>query len=241
MNIAYPEPHPPMDLTWIRWLLDSYALWLKRELIDRTGTIEEQWERLYVSPFVVASHINAEDPILNYGNRQALALWEMTWQEFTATPSRLTAEPLNQTERARMLEQAATQGVIMDYQGVRISRTGRRFLVKQATVWNVLDGYGITQGQAATFSQWEPLTEDETDPSKRGCCLSLDQGLHGLTGPRPRVPFLSDDATLIRPTRLTGAPPTPSIPLVRGTWPGCVVGRISRRRHPTLLTDRPAK
>ena len=168
MHTGFPERLPPMDLTWIRWLLESYAFWLKRELIDRTGTVEEQCERLYFSPFVVVSHVNpsigsgqaAEDPILNYGNRRALALWEMTWEEFTATPSRSTAEPLNQTERARMLDQVATHGFIPDYQGIRISRTGRRFLVKQATVWNVLDDHGITQGQAATFSRWQPLAEE---------------------------------------------------------------------------------
>ena len=149
-----------MDLTWIRWLLDSYAFWLKRELIDRTGTLEEQGERLFVAPFVVASHARAEDPILNYGNQQALALWEGAWEEFTGIPSRLTAEPANQTERARMLEQVTTHGFITDYQGIRISRTGRRFLVKQATVWNILDDHGTIQGQAATFSRWEPLTEE---------------------------------------------------------------------------------
>lgn len=168
MNAKSLEQLPPMDLTWIRWLLDSYAFWLKRELIDRTGALEEQSERLYFSPFVVASHTNpssgsgqaAEDPILNYGNRQALALWEGTWEEFTTTPSRLTAEPVNQPERARMLEQVATHGFIADYQGIRISRTGRRFLVQQATVWNILDDHGITQGQAATFSQWHPLAEE---------------------------------------------------------------------------------
>ena len=183
MNAKPPEKLPPMDLTWIRWLLDSYACWLKRELIDRTGTLEEQSERLYVAPFVVASHTNpstrlrtgpstgflrlgsgqagqgAEDPILNYGNRQALALWEGTWEEFTGIPSRLTAEPVNQPERARMLEQVATHGFITDYQGIRISRTGRRFLVQQATVWNILDDHGAIQGQAATFSHWQPLTE----------------------------------------------------------------------------------
>ena len=60
MNTGFPEPLPPMDLTWIRWLLDSYAFWLKRELIDRTGTLEEQSERLYCSPFVVASHAKAQ-------------------------------------------------------------------------------------------------------------------------------------------------------------------------------------
>ena len=149
-----------MDLIWVRWLLDSYAFWLKRELIDRTGTLEEQSERLYLSPFVVASHTKAEDPILNYGNREALALWEGTWEEFTAIPSRLTAESVNQPERARMLEQVATHGFITDYQGIRVSRTGRRFLVERATVWNILDDHGTLQGQAATFSQWHPLPED---------------------------------------------------------------------------------
>ena len=166
MNAGFPDRLPPMDLTWIQWLLDSYAFWLKRELIDRTGTFEEQSERLYCSPFVVASHANpstgsgqaAEDPILNYGNRQALALWEGTWEEFTTTPSRLTAEPVNQAERSRMLDQVATHGFITDYQGIRISRTGRRFLVQQATVWNILDDHGTAHGQAATFSRWEPLT-----------------------------------------------------------------------------------
>ena len=146
-----------MDLAWIRWLLDSYALWLKRELVERTGTLEEQSERLFLAPFVVVSHADAEDPVLNYGNRQALDLWEMTWPELTTTHSRLTAEPVNRTERARMLRQAAETGFVADYEGVRISKTGRRFLVKGATVWNVVDGNGTRRGQAATFSRWVPL------------------------------------------------------------------------------------
>ena len=152
-----PHPMPAMDLTWIRWLLDSYASWLKRDLIERTGTLDEQCEKLFSAPFVVVSHANAEDPVLNYGNRQALVLWEMTWAELTAIPSRLTAEPANRTERARMLHQAEEHGFITDYKGVRISKSGRRFLVKQATVWNVLDEHGTKRGQAATFSRWVPL------------------------------------------------------------------------------------
>ena len=159
-----PDRIPPMNLTWICWLLDSYAFWLKRELIDRTGTLDEQSERLFLAPFVVVSHANAEDPVLNYGNRQALALWEMTWPELTATPSRLTAEPVNRTERARMLRQAAAHGFVADYEGVRISKTGRRFLVKRATVWNVVDEHGIKQGQAASFSRWIPLPPKPPQP-----------------------------------------------------------------------------
>ena len=153
--------HPPLvDPEWIRWLLDSHALWLKRELIDRSGDIEAQRERLFLAPFVVVSHADSGDPILNYGNRQALDLWEMTWAEFTSTPSRLTAEPVNREERARVLERVAAHGFVTDYRGVRISRTGRRFLVEHATVWNVVDGQGTKRGQAATFSHWTPLAAE---------------------------------------------------------------------------------
>ena len=148
---------PPVDLTWVRWLLDSHARWLQRELVDRSGDIEAQSERLFRAPFVVVSHADSEDPVLNYGNRRALDLWEMDWAEFTATPSRLTAEPVNRDERARMLRRVAAHGFITDYRGVRISRTGRRFLVERATVWNVVDERGARRGQAASFSRWTPL------------------------------------------------------------------------------------
>ena len=154
-----PDRWPASDLTWIRWLLDSYAFWLKRELIDRSGDIEAQSERLFFAPFVLVSHAESEDPILNYGNRRALDLWEMTWAEFTRTPSRLTAEPMNRHERARMLQRTAVHGFTTDYRGVRVSRTGRRFLVERATVWNVVDGRGTKRGQAATFSRWTPLVD----------------------------------------------------------------------------------
>jgi hypothetical protein len=61
---------------------------------------------------------------------------------------------VNQAERARMLAQAQTQGFIDDYKGVRISGTGKRFLVEQAIVWNVVGAEGEQIGQAATFSRW---------------------------------------------------------------------------------------
>ena len=83
----------------------------------------------------------------------------MDWNTFTQTPSRLTAEPVNREERARMLQQAQTQGYISDYRGVRISRTGKRFLVEKATIWNIQKPDGTALGQGATFSTWEFLAE----------------------------------------------------------------------------------
>ncbi len=139
---------------WCQLLLDSYRRWKDRDLVDRTGTCEEQARTVFRAPFVVASHGMEPDPVLNYGNQGALDLWEMRWEQFTQTPSRLTAEPENREERARMLEQAAAHGFIDDYRGIRISGTGRRFLVEQATVWNIVDGEGQKRGQAATFSKW---------------------------------------------------------------------------------------
>ena len=147
----------PWVIVWTQYLLDSYARLVKQELIIREGISQEQAERLFKSPFVVASHGFQDDPILNFGNQAALDLWEMDWEQFIQTPSRLTAEPVNREERARMLEQAKTHGYIADYRGVRISSSGKRFLVERATVWNIQKPDGTPLGQAATFSNWTYL------------------------------------------------------------------------------------
>ena len=144
----------PWVVEWTQFLLNNYARLLKQELIPREGTPLEQAVGLFKSSFVVASHGLQDDPILNYGNQAALNLWEMDWEQFTQTPSRLTAEPVNREERARMLERAKTHGYLPDYRGIRISRSGKRFLVERATVWNIQKPDGTPLGQAATFSDW---------------------------------------------------------------------------------------
>lgn len=144
----------PLVVEWSQWLLNSYRHWIGHELIERIAGPEFQSRALFESPLVVVSHDADADPILNYGNRTALDLWEMTWKQLVTTPSRLTAEPVNRAEREWMLEQARVRGYIDTYRGVRISGTGRRFLVENAMIWNVLDSRGQRVGQAATFSQW---------------------------------------------------------------------------------------
>ncbi|MEK7299864.1 MAG: MEKHLA domain-containing protein [Nitrospirota bacterium] len=141
-------------VTWSQLLLDSFRRWTGKDLLPRTGSPEEQAQALFAAPFVVVSHDTQADPILNYGNQQALDLWELSWAQLTSTPSRLTAESMNRDERARMLAVAEKQGYYSGYRGIRISSTGKRFLVEDATVWNVVDGKGIRVGQAATFACW---------------------------------------------------------------------------------------
>jgi len=145
----------PLALVWCQHLLDSYAYWTGKQLISRNGSSFDQAQRLFDCPFAVVSHGVQEDPVLNYGNRAALDLWEMDWDRFTQTSSRLTAEPVNREERARMLSQAQKQGYLSDYRGVRISSTGKRFLVEQATIWAIQQPEGTPLGQGATFTRWQ--------------------------------------------------------------------------------------
>jgi hypothetical protein len=138
-------------------LARSFKKWTGRELLAGKFSGTELAEKIWEAPFVVVSHSTQADPILNYGNRAALALWEISWEEFTRTPSRLTAEAPRREERARLLEVVTRKGFIDDYSGIRISKSGRRFKIFQATVWNLVTETGEPCGQAATFSGWKFL------------------------------------------------------------------------------------
>lgn len=135
-------------------LLRSFEHWTGKQLLEMEGAPEAIAQALFEAPFVVTSHGTEADPVLNYGNRKALELWQMNWQQFTQTPSRYTAEPMQREERAHLLEQARQQGFISNYEGIRISSQGQRFRIQDVIVWDVLDEHNICCGQAATFSSW---------------------------------------------------------------------------------------
>ncbi|MCX6975146.1 MAG: MEKHLA domain-containing protein [Verrucomicrobia bacterium] len=136
-------------------LLRTYRERTGRHLIEPSDDVELDAQRLFEAPFVVLSGGAEAEQILNYVNMTALGLWEMDWETLTQTPSRETAEPVHQAQRAEFLRQVKASGFVDDYSGIRISRTGRRFRIKKATVWNVTDDDGLYLGQAATFSAWE--------------------------------------------------------------------------------------
>lgn len=153
---------PWEEQNWIpqtQILLNSYAQFVGEELLDRSGSEDEQEQRLFEAPFVVVSHGTQDDPILNYGNATALQLWRISIPVLLKTPSRLTAEAMHRDERARLLERTTRDGFVDDYRGVRIATTGKRFLIDRATVWNLVDETGERVGQAATFSEWTFLDD----------------------------------------------------------------------------------
>lgn len=154
----YPGPANDFLSGHIRLLRTSFRNLLGRELIDPELDDGEAARRLFDAPVVLLSHNADPDPILTYGNRQALDLFELAWDRLIRMPSRLTAELPNQAERARLLAEVAAKGYIDHYSGVRVSASGRRFLIEGAIVWNLIDEAGRYQGQAATFSNWRRLT-----------------------------------------------------------------------------------
>jgi hypothetical protein len=164
MNSYRPEPSEENQFrsVHVALLLASLRRWTGRDLVDRQLPMVEQARRIFCAPFAVLSHDNAADPILNYGNRAVMQLFELGWQELTQTPSRLTAAAVHRDERERLLDAVTRHGFIDDYCGVRVSQSGRRFLIENATVWNLLDEAGAPYGQAATFSVWKYVDAENT-------------------------------------------------------------------------------
>ncbi|QMU30845.1 MEKHLA domain-containing protein [Adhaeribacter radiodurans] len=138
-------------------LADSFKQVTGQVLLEGSFTPEELAQKLYQATFVLLSHGTQPDPIFNYANQTAQQLWEMPWDDFTQLPSRLSAEPVAVAERQAMLEEAKQKGFISNYNGVRISSTSQRFIIKKAILWNIYDTNGTYQGQAATFKEWEFL------------------------------------------------------------------------------------
>ncbi len=137
-------------------LCRSFRHWTGQDLIKPLGELPLA-ESLYHASAVVLSHNTAPDPLFTYANLSGQKLFEMSWATVLQTPSRHSAEPVERSERARLMEAVTLRGFINDYRGVRVSASGKRFLIEQAIVWNVIDEEGALIGQAATFDHWITL------------------------------------------------------------------------------------
>lgn len=152
------EPQEANDylVAQARQLLASHLHLTGRPLLP-TGEAIAVARALYLAPFAVLAHDTHDDPRFTYANRTAQQLFELPWPEIVGMPSRFSAEPVARDERQRLLERVARDGYIDDYSGVRVAKSGRRFMIRRATVWNLLDEHGHKTGQAATFSDWHAL------------------------------------------------------------------------------------
>lgn len=116
---------------------------------DRLG------EEIFDANFYLLSHNCDADPILNYGNRRVLELWEISWAELTKMHSRETAKSSDRASRSAIMQQMAAQNYVSGYSGVRVSKTGREFRILDVTIWNVFTRDRQPYGQAAWFKTYE--------------------------------------------------------------------------------------
>ena len=135
-------------------------------------TLPASWRPLPASPAAILSPRRASTPliwarapwegqfallthdpnaILNYANRFALDLWEMDWETLVRTPSRDTAPEEDRAARALIMAQVERDGFTRSYTGRRVSRTGRLFLIENATVFTLTDEEGAGFGTGAFF------------------------------------------------------------------------------------------
>ena len=142
--LAEPETHRRVML-----IAESFERLLGRSLVEAGGDVVEA---LWNAPHAVVAHGTGDDPVFFFGNRAALAAFEISFEDFAHLPSRKSAEAPLRGERQALLNRVSAYGFIDDYAGIRISTKGRRFRIENAVVWNLIDAEGIRHGQAATFA-----------------------------------------------------------------------------------------
>lgn len=148
------------DLEHVDLMLSSFKRLLGRELTSgKFSSPAERAQALYEAPFCLLSHGTEAVPIFNYGNLAAQRAFELSWEELTQMESRKSAEEITQEERDELLARVTKFGFIDDYKGVRVSSTGKRFMIEDAVVWNLIDEQGVYRGQAAALFQFTVIED----------------------------------------------------------------------------------
>ena len=150
--LAMPGEENDYQDVFIRRVVASYArVTGRQELNDQAG------RSAWFGDFALLTHRGDPRAMLNYGNKCALDLWECDWQQFTATPSSATAPDDDRASREAMMQQVLRDGFVSGYEGRRVSRTGRLFLIQDVTIWRLLEENGDSFGVAAYFSRYRYL------------------------------------------------------------------------------------
>ncbi|MBB5190982.1 PAS domain S-box-containing protein [Silvimonas terrae] len=145
------------DPAFYQLLAESYTRLTGRLLVPATVPLHVAPRWLYEeAPFAVLAHNTAADPVFIYGNKAAQQRFGYSWDELVQLPSRQSAEAPNREARQQFLERVQRQGYEDGYSGVRITRAGQRFMIEEATLWQLLDAAGTLHGQAVII----PRTRD---------------------------------------------------------------------------------
>ena len=152
--MEYPDFDQSFYPDHIRRLCYCFQHWIGSPLLPDLKSGDDIVRAVFDAPFVLVSHGTEATPVFNFGNRKALELFEMEWDEFVRLPSSQSADEDNQTDRAALMARVAQDGYALNCSGTRVTSSGKRFRIVGATVWNVIDEQGRYYGQAAMFENW---------------------------------------------------------------------------------------
>jgi hypothetical protein len=156
--LAMPDAANGFQNDFIARAARSFAYVTGRDLFAEAGLDPAApGEAAWAGNFALLTHRGDADAMLNYGNRFALDLWECDWEQFIRTPSRATAPADDVEERSAMMAKVARTGFVSGYEGRRISRSGRLFLIRNVTVWQLREPSGDSFGVAAFFRDFRFL------------------------------------------------------------------------------------
>lgn len=148
---------PATNTELFRLLADSYRRLLGEWLVPDGLNDAQGAAWLYAdAPFGLLAHGTQADPVFMYGNRRAQEIFGYAWDEITALPSRLSAEAPERSERQAFLDSVTREGFVKNYRGIRITKSGQRFWIERATVWQLIDESDVLRGQAAMIPHVAP-------------------------------------------------------------------------------------
>lgn len=144
------------DAVWLTRaaeILDSFRRLLGRELMPRSGNPAEDARRLFDLPQAVLAHDTSPAPLLDWANLAAAKAFDATPEALLGRPSADTAPADATADRRALFDKLAARGFVTGYSGVRVSLTGRRFVIDDVTVFEVTNAVGRPAGHAAVIAK----------------------------------------------------------------------------------------
>ena len=138
-------------------VMESHEHLLGSPILVDDNKFSSRSEALFNLRYAVLVHDTQPDPIFCYGNLAALKIFEYEWEGLLRVPSRKSAEQTEQSNRAKTMQKVQKTGYAESYSGVRVSSSGRRLLIQNTTIWNLIDTTQKPLGQAALIKEYRYL------------------------------------------------------------------------------------
>ncbi len=137
----------------------SHKKYLAKPVLEPEPSEEQRAAAFWEVPFVLMVHDDSEQCLLEYGNKAALALFEMEYLDFFGTSSFAIVAPDETVQQDWIWAMRDVEERFEKYTVVpklrMMSSTGRPFVAKDVLVFRVDSLEDEPIGQAVMFSKWQ--------------------------------------------------------------------------------------